>query len=927
MVHYRYQVGGSLRRDDPNYVERAADDELDRALRQGDFCYVLNSRQMGKSSLLVRSKFRLEQRGYRCSTLDITGIGSETITPEQWYRGIITQIYLGLNLAGKLDLKQWWHQVSDLPLPQRLHHFLRELLTIHFPRESLLIFIDEIDSVLSLKFTIDDFFGLIRFCYNQRAIEPLYGRLNFALFGVTSPSELIRNKQRSPFNIGQAIALNGFTLDQISPLTEGLPIHEKESYQTLKAILDWTGGQPFLTHKLCHLVAQRLIQFSTTVDLSFVEMSFFPKLVANTVQKQILEHWQSQDDPEHLRTIEARILGNPRNASRLLGNYQLILLNESIPVDNSREQRDLLLSGLIIEDQGRLIVKNRIYHDIFNLDWVANHLAQMRPYAIYLDSWLTSSQQDSSALLTGLALKEALAWSEDKQLSDLDYRFLAASQAFDKKAIAKDLAQEKQEREKVEFALRSAQEANHLLAYSRKTAQQQMKKVKLRKFSLLSCIGAIWLILWGLRSLGLFQLPELTLLDRNFLLRPSLPIDPYITIIGIDEEDIEKIKVHPFSDRLLAQALQELKNHQPRLIGLDIYRDLAVEPGHEALVKIMETTPNLIGIEKLVGKQVSPPPTLAKSDQVGFNDLILDPDGKIRRAFLSFPHSLTDIRASFATKLALGYLSADKGEKIDTSFLSGNNQPIVWGKSVLRRLRPNDGGYIRAKTKGFQFLMNYRGDQSQFKSYSFDDLLHRRIPPDDIRDRVVLIGSTAPSLNDLFQTPYSPQQMAGVTLHANILSQLIHAALTGKGLLQTWSEPIAAVWLGSWIALGAILAWCVGSMPRVLLLVILSEGILYGISVKALAWGWWIPMVPCFLGFAIAALTIVFLTQREQEKLQLIQTVELILAESDNQVTTTNIAIEYLKQGETPEKVKVIENMVVSKLKQPDLLINSTQKD
>jgi hypothetical protein len=169
--------------------------------------------------------------------------------------------------------------------------------------------------------------------------------------------------------------------------------------------------------------------------------------------------------------------------------------------------------------------------------------------------------------------------------------------------------------------------------------------------------------------------------------------------------------------------------------------------------------------------------------------------------------------------------------------------------------------------------------------------------------------------------------MAGVTLHANILSQLIQSALTGKGLLQTWSEPIAAVWLGSWIALGAILAWCVGSMPRVLLLVILGEGIIYGISVKALAWGWWIPIVPCFLGFAIAALTIVLLTNREQEKLQLIQTVELILAESDDQVTATNIAIEYLKQGETPDKVKVIENLVESKLKQSNLWIDRMEKD
>jgi WD40 repeat protein len=347
-----YVAGGTLSRDALSYVTRQADRQLYDGLSRSQFSYVLTARQMGKSSLMVRTASRLRDEGAGVVVLDLTAIG-QNLTAEQWYEGLLTQIGQQLNLEGELE--EFWDGHPGLGPLQRWMQALTRVVLPRYPGR-VEVFIDEIDAVRSLPFSTDEFFAGLREFYNRRTEDPELERLSFCLLGVAAPSDLIRDTRMTPFNIGRRIEMHDFTEAEAHVLAVGLAADERQGAALLNRILYWTGGHPYLTQRLCQAAAEQKAASAGDVDRLCDELYFARRA-------------REQDD--NLLFVRERMLRSEVDVAGLLNLYGRVRKGKKVEDDETNPFVTILkLSGIARVEDGRLRVRNRIYERVFDQEWI-----------------------------------------------------------------------------------------------------------------------------------------------------------------------------------------------------------------------------------------------------------------------------------------------------------------------------------------------------------------------------------------------------------------------------------------------------------------------------------------------------------------------------------------------------------------------------
>ncbi|NDJ25323.1 CHASE2 domain-containing protein [Nostoc sp. B(2019)] len=384
------------------------------------------------------------------------------------------------------------------------------------------------------------------------------------------------------------------------------------------------------------------------------------------------------------------------------------------------------------------------------------------------------------------------------------------------------------------------------------------------------------------RLTGAMQSLEWLAFDSFLRLRPEESIDERIVIVGINEDDIRTRKNYPIdspiSDRDLAQLLLKLQTYKPRVIGLDIYRDLPVDPGHAELVAAFKSIKNLIAIEKVLPDQVAPPEALP-SQKVGFADQITDSDGKLRRSLLGTP-TPQEYKLSLSIRLTEVYL-ANEGISLENGIR--DRAAMRFGNTELPRFLPNSGGYVRTDAGGVQVLLNFRSGKERFRTLSLNDFQSNKFNPNWIRDRIVIIGMTAPSRKDFITTSAiesikpATGRVYGVEIQAHAVSQIISATLDSRPLLKTWDDRWEYLWIFAWGFFGIASARLTKSPLENFVVVGIASFSLVVFSYLLLTWGWWVPVIPALLVLALNGIELTALYQYDQALRSRIQARQAII--------------------------------------------------
>ena len=388
--------------------------------------------------------------------------------------------------------------------------------------------------------------------------------------------------------------------------------------------------------------------------------------------------------------------------------------------------------------------------------------------------------------------------------------------------------------------------------------------MSIRRIGVLPGIVAIGFVI-AARMLGSLQSLELAAYDTFMRLRPDEPIDERILIVGINEEDIQKLKAYPVPDGEIAKLLRTLQSYQPAAVGLDIYRDIPVEPGHKELASVFKEMKNLVGVEKVLPDIVNPPLNLPQ-DQVGFVDAPVDRDGKQRRSLLGTSNQKKEWRLSLSMKLAEIYL---KTKGIEFKEVTQSEKYIMkFNTTKLPQFLSNSGSYISEDNGGYQTLINFRSNRKPFRIISLEDVKNKNVNRSWIHNKIILIGITSSSSKDYtFSNAIKSENNSliyGIEIHAHIISQLISAALDKRHFIKLWSDVWEYTWIITWGVLGIVLGRKIRSPLTLFLSITITSFSLITFSYLLMIAGWWIPIIPPLLTLLLNSTVLASFYQYEQ---------------------------------------------------------------